>query len=296
MEEIVNLNGSLVPRSKALISVFDHAFLYGYGLYETFRAYNGQFFLLDRHIRRLLESAETIGLGKKLADIDFEKACRETLDANGLESARTRITVSNGASDAAPWTSPTDIHPNVVVTTRPFMPFPTEKYSEGFHLGMAPTIRRCRQSLITTMKTINHLDSVIARMQAASRGLDEALILNDDGYIAEGGGCNIFFVREGRLTTPALNSGILPGVTREVVIELAAGLGIETSQGPVGIGIIRKCDEAFMTNAVIEIMPVTEVRDESGNSVTISGGKAGEITQKLMEAYRKKVEKKTRKK
>jgi len=296
MEEIVNLNGSLVPRSKALISVFDHAFLYGYGLYETFRAYNGQFFLLDRHIRRLLESAETIGLGKKLADIDFEKACRETLDANGLESARTRITVSNGASDAAPWTSPTDIQPNVVVTTRPFMPFPAEKYGEGFHLGMAPTIRRCRQSLITTMKTINHLDSVIARMQAAARGLDEALILNDDGYIAEGGGCNIFFVREGRLTTPALNSGILPGITREVVMELAAGLGIETSQGPVGIGIIRKCDEAFMTNAVIEIMPVTEVRDESGNSVTISGGKAGEITQKLMEVYRKKVEKETGKK
>jgi branched-chain amino acid aminotransferase group I len=293
MEEIVNLNGSLVPRSKALVSVFDHAFLYGYGLYETFRAYNGKFFLLDRHIKRLMDSAEAIGLGKKLAGIEFGKACRETLDANGLESARVRITVSNGASDAAPWTSVTDIQPNVVVNTRPFMPFPAEKYSEGFHVGIASTIRRCRQSLVATMKTINHLDSVIARMEAAARGLDEALILNDDGYIAEGGGCNIFFARDGRLITPALNSGILPGVTRDVVMELAAGLGIETSQGPVGIGVIRKCDEAFVTNAVIEVMPLTEVRDESGTSVTIGGGKAGEITRKLMEAYRQKVEKET---
>jgi branched-chain amino acid aminotransferase len=293
MEDIVYLNGSLVPRSRALISVFDHAFLYGYGLYESMRTYNGKFFLLERHIKRLLDSAEAIRLGPKLAGIDLEKACRETLAINDIKDARIRITISNGASDAAPWTSVTDIKPNVVVIARPFMPFPAEKYSEGFHIGIAGTIRRCRESLIATMKTVNHLDSVMARMEAAARGLDETLILNDDGYIAEGGGCNIFFVRDGRLITPALNSGILPGVTRDVVIALAAGLEIETSQGPVGIGVIRKCDEAFVTNAVIEIMPVTEVRDESGNSVSIGGGKPGALTQKLMEAYKEMVKKET---
>jgi branched-chain amino acid aminotransferase len=291
MEEIVYLNGSLVPRSKAMISVFDHAFLYGYGLYESMRTYDGKFFLLDRHIRRLMDSAEIIGMGPKLADIDFEKACRETLAVNDLKSARLRITVSNGVSDAAPWTSVTDIKPNVVVTARPFMPFPAEKYSQGFHINISAQVRRCRESLIATMKTINHLDSVIARMEAAARGLDEALILNDDGYIAEGGGCNVFFVREGRLVTPALNSGILPGVTREVVMGLASDLKIETSQGPVGIGVIRKCDEAFVTNAIIEIMPVTEVRDESGNSASIGGGQPGPITQKLVEAYKERVTK-----
>jgi branched-chain amino acid aminotransferase group I len=294
MEEKVYINGALVPRDKAYISVFDHAFLYGYGLYETMRTYQGRFFLLARHIKRLLSAAETLALGRKLAGLDLEKACRDTLMANNLESARVRMTVSNGASDAAPWTSVTDIKPNVVVTARPFMPFPSDKYSEGFRIGIATTVRRCRQSTIATMKTINHLDSVMARMEAAAHGLDEALILNDDGYIAEGGGCNIFFVREGRLITPALNSGILPGVTREVVIELAAGLGIETSQGPVGIGVVRKCDEAFMTNAVIEIMPVTEVRDDRGGAVVVSGGKPGGITLQLMRAYREMVEKETR--
>ena len=291
MEEQVYINGTLVPRAKAVISVFDHAFLYGYGLYETMRTYKGKYFLLERHIKRLLSAAETIALGQKLAGIDLEKACRDTLTANNLESARVRMTVSNGASDAAPWTSVTDIKPNVVVTARPFMPFSPDKYSQGFHIGIAASVRRCRQSTIATMKTVNHLDSVMARMEAAARGLDEALILNDDGYIAEGGGSNVFFMREGRLVTPALNSGILPGVTREVVMELAAGLGIETSQGPVGIGMVRKCDEAFVTNAVIEIMPVTEVRDESGNSVRIGGGKPGKITGQLMEAYRERVEK-----
>jgi branched-chain amino acid aminotransferase group I len=293
MEEIVYLNGALVPRSKALISVFDHGFLYGYGLYESMRSYHGRFFLLDRHIKRLLRSAEAISLAPKLAGIDFEKACRDALAANGLESARVRVTVSNGASDAAPWTSVTDIKPTVVVTARPFMPFPAEKYSEGFRVCIASKVRRSRQSAIATMKTLNHLDSVMARMEAAARGLDETLLLNDDGYIAEGGGSNVFFVRDGRLLTPALNSGILPGVTREMVIELAAGLGIDTSQGPVGIGAIKKCDEAFVTNAVIEIMPVKEVRDEGGNALTIGEGKPGPVTSKLMAAYRERVEKET---
>ena len=293
MEELVYLNGTMVPRSKALISVFDHAFLYGYGLYESMRAYHGKPFLLERHIKRLAESADALMLGKKLEGTDFNKACLETLAANGLESARIRITVSNGASDAAPWTSVTDIKPNVVVTTRPYMPFPEEKYESGFHIGIASTIRRCRQSTIVTMKTVNHLDSVLARMEAAAKGLDETLMLNDDGFIAEGGGCNVFFVREGRLMTPALNSGILPGVTRNLVMELAAGLGMETSQGPVGIGVTRKCDEAFVTNAIIEIMPVTKISDMKGNTVSIGTGEPGQITKQLMEAYSKMVEKET---
>jgi branched-chain amino acid aminotransferase group I len=293
MEEIVYLNGTLTPRSKALISVFDHAFLYGYGLYESFRTYNGKPFLLERHIKRLHDSAKELLLDKKMEGIDLKKACEEVLAANGLENARIRITVSNGASDAAPWTSVTDIKPNVVVTARPYMPFSAEKYTNGFHIGIASVIRRSRQSTIVTMKTVNHLDSVMARMEAAAKDLDETLILNDDGFIAEGGGCNVFFVREGRLLTPALNSGILPGVTRDLVMELGAGLGIETSQGPVGIGVIRKCDEAFVTNAVIEIMPVTAVSDMQGNKVTINNGEPGRITQQLMEAYTKMVEKET---
>jgi branched-chain amino acid aminotransferase group I len=291
MEEIVYLNGSLVPRSKACISVFDHGFLYGYGLFETMRAYHGKIFLLERHTKRLSGSAEVIGLGKKLVDIDLGKACRDTLGANNLKEARVRLTVTNGESDALPWTDAGGM-PTVVVTARPYTPFSAEKYGEGFRVGIA-SVRRCRQSVVSSMKSINYLVNVMARMEAAANGLDEALLLNDDGYIAEGGGSNVFFVKSESLVTPSLDSGILPGVTREVVRELADGLGTGVTEGTVGLGIITRCDEAFMTNAMIEVMPVVTVRDESGQVATIGSGKPGKITRRLMAAYREKVERET---
>ena len=291
MAEIVYLNGSLVPRSRASISVSDHGFLYGYGLFETMRAYNGQIFLLDRHIKRLTNSAEIIGLGKKLSGIDLGKACRDTLEANNLQDARVRLTVTNGELNALPWTDPSGA-PTVVVTAQPYTPFSEEKYSDGFKVGLA-TVRRARQSVVSSMKSINYLLNVIARMEAAKRGLDEALLLNDDGYIAEGGGSNVFFVRSSRLVTPSLNSGIIPGVTRELVMELAEGLSVGLTEGTVGMAIIKQCDEAFMTNALIEVMPMTAVSDESGQVVTIGGGKPGKITRQLMVAYRERVERVT---
>lgn len=293
MEELIYINGTLVPRSEAHISVSDHGFLYGYGLFQTVRAYNGKLFLLDRHIKRLHEAAEVIGLGKKVAELDLEKACLDTLKANELQDARVRLTVTNGDGAALPWVEAGGA-PNIVVTAVPYTPFTAQKYDEGFKVGIA-SVRRSRQSVVSSMKSINYLLNVMARMETAGRGLDEALLLNDDGFIAEGGGSNIFFVKDSKLVTPGLNSGIIPGVTREVVIELADSLGIIVSEGTVGIGVIRKCDEAFMTNALIEIMPVTAFSDESGQVVTIGGGKPGAVTRKLMEAYREKVESETAK-
>jgi branched-chain amino acid aminotransferase group I len=292
MEEIVYLNGKLVPHSQARISVSDHAFLYGYGLYEAMRAYRGRIFLLERHIKRMLQAAGIIGLADKLAGTDLGQACRETLAANDLQEARIRVTVSNGESETAPWAGGAGGTPNVVITAKPYTPFSAGKYNEGFKVNIA-MVRRCRQSVIESMKTVNHLASVMARKEAAAHGLDEAILLNDDGYIAEGGGCNVFFVKSGALVTPSLDSGILPGVTREVVMELAGSLGIEATEGTVGIGVIRKCDEAFMTNALIEVMPLTAVNDASGKVVTIGEGKPGKITRRLMEAYRERVEKET---
>ena len=288
MEEIVYLNGSLMPKSKARISVFDHAFLYGYGLYETMRAYNGKIFLLERHIKRMHNAAKTIGLAKKLAGIDLAEACKNTLEVNGLKDARLRITISNGESDAAPWTENRGA-PNVVVTARPYTPFSTEKYNEGFRVGIA-TERRCRQSVITKMKSVNHLASVMARMEAAALGLDEALLLNADGNIAEGGGCNVFFVGAGVLTTPPLDSGILPGVTREAVIEIAAEAGIKVKESDIKPENLKRFDEAFVTNAMIEIMPVTAVREAGGRMLKVGSGKPGGTTRRLMAAYREKVE------
>lgn len=291
MKEIVYLNGSLVTREKAKISVSDHGFLYGYGLFQTMRAYNGKIFLLDRHIRRLHDAAKVIGLEYKIKDIDFEKACNETVTANKLKEARVRLTVTNGDSAALPWVDKGG-EPTVVVTAVPYKPFPEDKYDGGFKVGIA-SVRRMKQSPFSAMKSINYLLNVVARMEAAEKGLDETIILNDEGFIAEGGGSNIFFVQERKLLTPSADSGIIPGVTREVVIELAAGLGINVRQGPVGIGAIKRCQEAFMTNAIIEIMPVTQVSDNEGNSVTINDGKPGKITRQLMEAYREIVVRET---
>ncbi len=291
MEEIIYLNGSLVPRSGARISVFDQGFLYGYGLFETMRAYHGKIFLLERHIKRLLGSAETIGLGDSLAGIELGKACRDTLKANKLEDARLRLTVTSGESDSLPWEGKAG-QPTVVVTARPYHSFSPEKYEQGFRVGIA-TLRRCAQSSISGTKSVNYLVSVLARKEAAAHGLDEALLLNEDGYIAEGGGCNAFFVKSSRLVTPSLESGVLPGITREVVIELADELGIIVTGGTVGLGIIKQCDEAFVTNSMIEIMPLTAVSDSAGNTVTIGAGKPGEITRRLMAAYKERVEKET---
>jgi branched-chain amino acid aminotransferase len=292
MENIVHLNGTLVPRSKAHISISDHGFLYGFGLFQTMRAYNGNIFLLDRHVKRLKEAAKIIGMGEKIAKLDLEKACKETVTINALESARVRLTVTNGKGTALPWEDAGD-DPTVLVTAVPYVPQPAEKYNQGYKVGIA-SVRRTRQNAVaSSLKSLNYLINVIARMEVAQRGQDEAMLLNEDGYLAEGGGSNVFFLRSGRLVTPAPNSGIIPGVTREVVMELADSLGIGFTEGTVGKPIFKQCEEAFMTNAMIEIMPITSMSDETGAVIPVGGGKMGDITRKLLEAYREKVQKET---
>jgi branched-chain amino acid aminotransferase len=291
MESIVYLNGSLVALANAKISISDQGFLYGYGLFQTVRAYHGKMFFLDRHIKRLYDAAEVIGMQHKLDGLDLEKACVETLTANKLKEARVRLTVTNGDSAALPWTDAGGA-PSIVVTAVPYTPFTVEKYATGFRVGIA-SVRRARQSVVSSMKSINYLLNVMARMEAAEKGLDETILLNDGGYIAEGGGSNIFFVAGGELLTPSADSGIIPGVTREVIIEMAAGMDIKVKEGDIGPEALGSFDEAFMTNALIEVMPVVSVNDENGKVISIGGGKPGKVTRRLMAAYREKVERET---
>ncbi len=291
MEDIVYLKGSLVPRSGAYLSISDHGLLYGYGLFETMRAYHGRIFLLERHVKRLNDAAGAIGLVEKLAGLDLARASRETVTANNLQDARVRLTVTSGESDAMPWADAGGA-PTLLVTARPYTPLAPEVYEKGYRVGIA-SVRRTRQSVLSSVKSINYLLNVVARMEAAAKGLDEALLLNDEGYIAEGGSSNVFFVRDSKLVTPSLNSGIIPGVTRAAVLELARNIGTGASEGPLGVGIIKSCDEAFMTNAMIEIMPVTVVADAEGKTATIGDGRPGPVTRRLMAAYREKVERET---
>jgi branched-chain amino acid aminotransferase group I len=291
-EEMVYLNGSLVPRREARISVFDHGFLYGYGLFETMRAYHGRIFLLERHLERLARGAVAIGMGERLAGLDLARACRETLAANKLTDARVRLTVTNGVSDAFPWAGTPEV-PTVAVTARAYTPFPPETYERGFKAIIAATCR-CVRSAVSGIKSVDYLVNVLARREAAARGFDEALLLDDRGYVAEGGNSNVFFVRKGGLVTPSLESGILPGITRETVMGLASELNISISEADVRVADLAGFEEAFMTGSTMEVMPLAAVREGSGRLISFGTGRPGEVTRRLMAAYRGLVERETK--
>jgi branched-chain amino acid aminotransferase group I len=278
MAERVYVNGALVPRSEARISAFDHGFLYGYGLFETMRAYNGVIFLLEKHLARLEKAAETIGIN--LTGIDLAQACRDTLRANGLKSARIRLTVSHGDADAFPW-QPGDDQPAVVITAREYRPFSAKVYGRGFRVGVS-SLRRSRYSSLSGIKTTNYLVSVMARKEAKAKGMDEALLLNEDGNITEGSTSNIFFVNPPGLVTPSLASGILPGITRNLVVEIAGRLGIGTTEADISPADLGKFEEAFMTSSMMEIMPLARITGRDGRDYILL---TGEITRRLRTAY-----------
>ncbi len=291
MEEIVYLNGSLLPRSQARVSVYDYGFLYGYALFETMRAYRGKIFLLERHLERLTKSAGIIGISSGLADVNLPKACKDTLMANNLENARLRLTVSRGEIDSFPGYR-VDVMPTVLITARKYVPLPEQTYSSGYR-ALISSYRRYSPSLLSRIKSANYLLNVMAKIEAETAGLDEALLLNERGLIAEGSISNIFFVTEQSLVTPSLDSGILPGVTRGVVMEIARSLGVGVIEREVGLEELERFSEAFLTNSVMEIIPLVEVRDNTGRSLTIGSGRPGKLTRRLMAAYSSMVGEKT---
>ena len=291
MEELVYLNGSLIPRSKAKVSAFDHGFLYGYGLFETMRAYNGKVFLLGRHLKRLFESAELLGLDGALAGIDLERACFDVLKGNNLKDARMRLTVTRGDAGAFPGMRQ-DAAASVLITATAYTPLPAEAYEKGYK-ALISSFRRDSGSLLSGLKSTGYLLSVLAKKEAVDAGMDEALLLNERGFIAEGSISNVFFVAHGELFTPPAESGILPGITREAVLELATGSKIRAAEADIRAEDLSRFDEAFLTNSVLEIMPLVAVRDKAGKTVSFGSGKPGEITKRLISAYREMVARET---
>jgi len=282
MEEIVYLNGSLVPLSQARLSPFDWGFLYGYGLFETMRAYSGHIFRLEKHLARLSRSAKLLGIDCESTAI-LEKAIYETLRANNLSDARIRLTLSGGEGEPVPDPLAPRI-PTLFITVRSYTPYPRQVYEQGFK-GIVSNIRRNTQSSASAVKSLNYLDNLLARREAKSVGADEAILLNEQGLLAEGSTSNIFLVSGNNLLTPSLDSGILPGVTREVVLELASSLGLKVREQKIALEELLQADEAFLTNSLIEIMPITQVSGQ-----VIGSGRAGARTQQLMDAYKEIME------
>ena len=282
MAEIIYLNGRLVARYEAKLSPFDHGFLYAYGLFETMRAYNGRVFRLERHLTRLYRSAEMLGLASRLAPFDLESACLETLQANKLKDARLRLTVTAGEGDMIPDPS-TCTDPTVLVSTRSLIPLPPQKYELGFKAVLS-SIHRNSQSPLSRLKSSCYLDNILARTEAKISGCDEAILLNEQGYLAEGSTSNILLVNKGMLITPSLESGVLPGITREAVLEIAQALNIKIVERHVELKELIGAEEAFITNSILEIMPLTWL---GGKAIGASG--VGKLTKDLIAAYRKLV-------
>lgn len=280
MSDIVYLNGSLVPRSQARISALDYGFLYGFGLFETMRAYEGRVFRLDRHLNRLARSAEVLGL--PLPATDLRSAVTDTIQANQLGDARVRIAVSIGEGGMVPDPSTCD-QPTVLIIAGHYQPYPEQVYEKGFR-AIVSSIRRNSQSPLSRLKSANYLESMLARQEARAAGVDEALCLNEKGLLAEASMSNVFLVTRGTLRTPGPESGILPGITREVILELAPSLAISTLEDDVRQDELFQAQEAFLTNSLIEVMPLTEI-----DGKTVGSGRPGPLTQRLAAAYKKLV-------
>lgn len=282
MKGIIYINGAMVPREEARISPFDRGFLYGYGLFETMRSYGGRVFRLDRHLARLMRSAERLGIASLLDPAVLERAVQKTLEVNRLHDARIRLSVSAGEGErglALPESGTLTI---VVVAERLVLP-PPQVYEKGVSAAIV-SVRRNSQSPLSGIKSIAYMDSLLAHSEAVAQGADEAILLNERGLVAECSTSNIFLVVGGRLLTPSAESGILPGITREVVLELADGLGLATAVGEIQLADLLDADEAFLTSSIRELVPITEV-----DGRPIGSGKPGEVTGRLISAYREQV-------
>jgi branched-chain amino acid aminotransferase len=278
MTEIVYLNGKLIPHHQAAISITDYGFLYGYGLFETMRAYNGEVFRLEDHLRRLSASAKILGLAVKTGEL--KSAVAGTIRANRLASARVRLAISAGEGEmnADPGTCQS---PTVLILAQKYTPYPQSVYERGLR-AVVSSIRRNTGSTLARLKSASYLESILARQEARRAGAEEAICLNDKGLLAEASMSNIFIVSEGLLRTPGRDSGLLAGITRGIVLELASKLGIPTREEDIRPEELFEAEEAFLTNSLIEVMPLTEVDRRK-----IGSGKRGAVTGGLLKAYRK---------
>jgi branched-chain amino acid aminotransferase len=275
----IYLNNRFVQEQDAVISVFDHGFLYGDGVYETLRSYGSRLFMRDQHLLRLFRSAEAIGLAipiplKEWADILHEAMARNEIGTD-QQDAYLRITVSRGAGDIGlnPALCPS---PTVVVMAKPLVPLPSDLYENGVHIIVASTRRNLPSALSPQIKAITFLNNILAKREAIAAGAFESVLLNWEHHLTECTISNLFFITDGTLRTPALECGLLDGITRGIVIRLAEELHIRVKEGHFAVDQLYQADECFLTNTSMEIMPVSMV-----NTKKISSGKPGPVTLKL---------------
>ena len=285
MSAVVYVNGKISDQASATVPVFDHGFLYGEGIYETLRTYRQRPFLFERHMRRLRQSAGLMALDVPFSDEELRARMDETVAAhpdlrNGEAYIRILLTRGVGELTYNPAATPT---PSLVIIVKPFPVPPERTFVEGIRLALVSVRRNHPLALNPMIKSNNLINNALAMQEALRQGAEEALMQNQAGELVECSQSNFFVVRNGEVLTAPLSSGLLPGITREFVLELADELGIPGRESRLTPADLEEVDEAFITGTTREVTPVIAV-----SRTTIGTGKPGGITKRLLEAFRGK--------
>ena len=276
----IYLNGKLVPEKDAKISVFDHGLLYGDGVFEGIRSYNGRVFMLEAHIDRLYRSAKALALEIPMNKKDLSAAVVKTCKANNAMNGYVRLIVTRGVGTLGlnPYTCKKG---QVIIIAAKIQLYPQELYAHGLQVVTSGTLRNHTESLSPCVKSLNYLNNIMAKIEAINAGVEEVVMLNPQGFVAEASGDNIFIIKGNQLVTPPISCGALEGVTRDVVMELARQDGMDVRECVLTRYDLYNADEMFLTGTAAEIISVIEM-----DRRTIGSGKPGAKTLALTTRFR----------
>lgn len=276
----VYINGKLMPQEEAKVSVFDHGLLYGDGVFEGIRAYHGRVFKLTQHLERLFESARAIFLEVPMTIDELKEGIFATLRANNMKDSYVRLVVTRGEGKLGLEPGKCS-NPQVIIITDTLQLYPPKLYNEGIDIVAVATVRNHPEALNPRIKCLNYMNNILAKTEGINAGATEALMLNKDGFVAECTGQNIFMVKGNELYTPHPNSGILKGITRDTVIDLAKEAGIKVREDFLTRYDLYLAEECFLTGTAAQIVPVVKV-----DARIVGDGKPGRITREMLRKYR----------
>ena len=280
----IYLNGKLVDKAEAKVSVFDHGFLYGDGAFEGIRSYNSRVFRLKQHIDRLYETMHTLMIDPKMTKNQMSDALVMTLRANKIKDGYIRLIVSRGEGDLGLDPRKCHGHPSVIIIADKITLYPAELYQKGMEIITVATSKNNPNALNPQLKSLNYLNNILAKIEASLCGYNEAIMLEPNGYIGECTGDNVFIYKDGVLSTPHL--GRLKGITSDAILELAHKLKIRVFEGYITRHEVYNATECFLTGTAAELIPIVKV-----DGRTIGDGKPGVVTKKLLDAFHQLVKK-----